>query len=188
MKRLEPELPEEKRIRRQMERKHGDMLPGSLAALEAISEQFKGSAPVTVYWLLADEWNRYHQYVDGEDEVAHNLNAPIKQTFHIPSEILHEVQPRRLRRLTAFVTQQQRRLLGDGDVVKALQFFLRDSNYHRLLRESIYRRHYQAMRWKVKPSKQAEWTIYPVRDMFFNVEHRKVYLMLGEADDNTLEE
>src|ERR1035438_8094181 len=50
MKHREPELPEDKRIRRELERQHGDMLPGSLGALEEIQEQFQGSAPITVYW------------------------------------------------------------------------------------------------------------------------------------------
>lgn len=178
MQQLEPELPGEKLILRKMERQHGDMLPGSLAALEAISEQFKGSAPVTVYWLIADDWDRDRQFVDGEDEVAHNLNAPIKRAFNIPIEIRHELQPRRFRRLSAFVTDQNRSLLSDYDVVEPTPF---------LLREFIYRRHFQAMTWKIKPSRTATPTVCSVRDIFFNVEHRRVHLLMETDGYDTLE-
>ena len=169
MQHLEPELPGEKLILRKLESQHGDMLPGSLAALEAISEQFKGSAPVTVYWFLADDWDRDDRYQERAHEVAHNLNAPIKRTFNVPTEIRHELQPRRFRRLTAFVTEQRKRLMKDRGVVEPTPF---------LLREFIYRRHFQPMTWEIKPSRTATPTVCSVRDIFFNVEHRKVYLLM----------
>jgi hypothetical protein len=178
MQHLEPELPDEKLILRKMERQHGDMLPGSLAALEAISEQFKGSAPVTVYWFLAHDWDRKHQYVDGEDDVAHNLNAPIKRTFNIHIEIRHELQPRRFRRLSAFVTEQRRRLLSNYHVVEPTPF---------LLRHFIYRRHFQAITWEIKPSRTATPTVCSVGDIFFNIEHRKVYLLMETDGEDSFE-
>lgn len=178
MKRLEPELHDEKLIFRKMERQHGDMLPGSLAALEAISEQFKGSTPVTVYWFLADDWDRDDRYQERPNAVAHNLNAPIKRTFHIPIEIRHEPQPRKFRRLSAFVTKQRKRLLSEYAVVEPTPF---------LLREFTYRRHFQAMTWEIKTSRTASPTVCAVRDIFFNVEHRKVYLLMETDRDDTFE-
>lgn len=178
MTQIEPELPDEKLILRKLERQHGDMRPGSLAALEAISEQFKGSAPVTVYWFLADDWDQDDRYQERAHEVAHNLNAPIKRTFNIPNEIRHELQPRRFRRLTAFVTEQRKRLMKDRGVVEFTPFFLR---------ESIRRRHFQAMTWAIKPSRTATPTVCSVQDIFFDVEHRKIYLLVEDADDDTLE-
>jgi hypothetical protein len=175
---LEPELPGEKVILRKLERQHGDMQPGSVAALEAISDQFKGSAPVTVYWFLGDDWDRDDRYQERAYEVAHHLDAPMKRTFNIPIEIRHELQPRRFRRLSAFVTQQRKRLLSDYDVVEPTPFFLR---------ESIYRRHFQAMTWEIKPSRTATPTVCSVRDIFFNVGHRTLYLLMEADDFDTLD-
>lgn len=188
MKRLEPELPEERQILRELRKQHGDMLPGSLAALEAISGLFKGFAPVNVYWFYVKDWNHEDRYQERVHEVALNYNKPETHTFHILSNILHEVQPRKFRRLSAFVPAQQRRLSRGVDVLEPTPFLLRKPTYHGLLHESIYRRHYQAMTCEIKLTRAATPTIYSVQDIFFNLEYRRVYLMLGEADDNTLEE
>jgi len=178
MKRPDVELPEEKRFRRQLERQHGDMLPGSFGVLEAISEQFKDSAPITVYWFLADDWDRDHPYIESEVEVALNWKERAEKTFNIPTEIRHELQPRKFRRLSAFVTEQRRRLFKNDLTLAASPSFWR---------EYVKRSRFQPMTWEIKPSRTATRTVCSVRDIFFNVGHRKVYLLMEADDYDTLE-
>ena len=178
MKRPDVELPEEKRIFLDLERQQGDMLPGSLGALEGIAERFKDSAPVTVYWFLARDWGREHPFYEGEDEVAINLNAPFKKTFNVPKAIRHVMKPRKFRRLSAFVKEQRWRLFKSDHTLAATPSFWR---------EYVKRSRFQPMTWEIKSSKAENSTVLAVQDIFFNVKRRRVYLLFETTDENTLE-
>ena len=178
-KRKEPDISkEEKIILLALERENGDRLPGCLGVLEELQEEFEGTTKVIVYWFLPEHWCEDQETAEKGDRVAFNLSASKDRKSYIPKHSLHRVQPERLQTLTAFVKEQKERLFREYWKKQETYGVWGDYSPF-LIKESLVCRYYTEMKWEVKEPQQEQAIIRPIKNIYFNLVERGVYLLLG---------